>query len=95
MQFLRKRALDSESCAAPLAKEAKAQAKVERLASYDVLKVWENSLVGHTTEGLARFKEPTLAPGVAPSLPGFLVLSLDWEQKQWCALWYAQLKERL
>lgn len=93
MTFLGKRFAETERDGARAKKRARQEHKVERLASLDVLRVWQNSLVCHTTMGLERWVEvESPAPGFVPP---FLAISQDWSQVQWCPLWFLRNHVRL
>lgn len=86
LRFLNKRSADAEVCSGVAAKKAKKEQKVERQASYDTLQVWQNGLCCHGGQGLERFELKERA-GRAIS---FLALTMDWQQSQWCPLWYCR-----
>ena len=79
--FIRNRERDEENESKGVAKKAKMLATGERLAAYDVGRTLENMLLGHNGMGLERFLDN--------GDPGrMLILTMDWEQKQWCLFWY-------
>ena len=87
--FLNKRAAAVAEHAEPKKKKAKREDKLERLSAFDMIASWHNGLMAHMGAGLEVF----LDRGEDEArVPPSLVLSLDWDQKQWCGVWFLRNK---
>ena len=64
-------ARDGEASGAPMRKKVKCAETAPRLASLDILNMWQNQYVCHSGQGLERWKKPD---GFGDSLPPFLVV---------------------
>ena len=90
MTFVGKRPLESDgkTMGSKVAKKLKVE---DRRSSQHYLYSWHNALQTHTLRGLE-----LVCPGVVPRAEDwvmpFIVMTLDWHQVQWAALWYLRNK---
>ena len=78
-----------------LAKKARKAKTLERVAAYDVGLSVENMLYYHNGQGLVRFEDDFTEDKPADWVPPSLVITMDWEQKQWAMLWFLRNKLNL
>ena len=92
--FLRKRTREWDHEGEGLHKKVRKAAVEDRIASLDIALILENMLQMHNGQGLSRFEDDSEGKP-ENHIPPSLVLCLDWEQVQWCMVWFCRNKLQL